>query len=182
MSTRLRLPAALLTTAIALSACGATASGTTGPLEVGPTAAPTATPEGLVHPTGPREIILRFDEAGGFVPVEWMASFGIEGQNPTNDPDNDGFTTAEEYISSTHPTNEVSFLRILRSWQANGTNYVEWESEGIDSELPDFVVESTDNLTNSFAPTGTVVRGATNTWMQAVPTGEKMFYRIQAGD
>jgi len=74
MSTPLRLPAALLTTAIALSACGATASGTTLPVDVGPTAAPTATPEGLVHPTGPREIILRLDETGGFVPVEWMAA------------------------------------------------------------------------------------------------------------
>ncbi len=78
MSTRLRLPAALLTTTIALSACGATPSGTTGPVDGGPTATPTATPDGtpdgITHPTGPKEIILRFDEAGGFVPVEWMAA------------------------------------------------------------------------------------------------------------
>ena len=74
MLTRLRLPAVLLTTAIALSACGATSSGTTVPVDVGPTAAPTATPDGITHPTGPREIILRLDEAGGFVPVEWMAA------------------------------------------------------------------------------------------------------------
>jgi hypothetical protein len=74
MSTRLRLPAALLVTATALSACGATASGTTGPVDVSPTPSPTAVPDGITHPTGPREIILRFDEAGGFVPIEWMAA------------------------------------------------------------------------------------------------------------
>lgn len=74
MSTRLRLPAALLVTAIALSACGATASGTTGPVDVGPTPSPTAAPDGITHPTGPKEIILRFDEVGGFVPIEWVAA------------------------------------------------------------------------------------------------------------
>lgn len=115
------------------------------------------------------------------VPVEWMAEFDIEGQSPDDDPDNDGFTTAQEYLSSTHPTNGTSYLRILRSWQAGGTNYIEWESEGIDQDLPDFIVESTFDLTIGFAPTGTVSRGATNTWMQATPTN-KMFYRIQAND
>lgn len=74
MLTRLRLPAAVLATAVAFSACGATASGTTGPIEADATSTPSATPDGITHPTGPEEIILRFDEAGGFVPIEWMAA------------------------------------------------------------------------------------------------------------
>jgi hypothetical protein len=74
MSIRLRLPAALVTTAILLSACSTTGSGTARPADTAPTPAPTATPAGLAHPTGANEIILRADEAGGFVPVEWMAA------------------------------------------------------------------------------------------------------------
>ena len=74
MSTRLRLHAALLTTAIALAACGATATGSAQPSAVAPTPVPSATAAGLAHPTGADEIILRFDEAGGFVPAEWMAA------------------------------------------------------------------------------------------------------------
>jgi hypothetical protein len=35
---------------------------------------PAATPEGLVHPTGPTDIILSYDQAGGFVPPEWLAA------------------------------------------------------------------------------------------------------------
>ena len=82
MSTRVRRHAALLALAIALSACGATASSSARPADSAapsdsapaPTAAPTASPEGLAHPTGATEIVLRADEAGGFVPVEWMTA------------------------------------------------------------------------------------------------------------
>ncbi len=74
MSTRLRRSAALLTLAIGLSACTATGSGTARPAGTDPTPPPTATPEGLAHPTGANEIILRADETGGFVPVEWIAA------------------------------------------------------------------------------------------------------------
>jgi hypothetical protein len=74
MSTRLRLPAAILATTITLTACSATGFGTAQPSAAAPTPAPSASPEGLAHPTGSNEIILRADEAGGFVPMEWMAA------------------------------------------------------------------------------------------------------------
>jgi len=74
MSTRVRLPTALLAIAMTLTACSATTPGTAQPSAVPPTTAPAATPEGLAHPTGATEIVLRFDEAGGFVPMEWMAA------------------------------------------------------------------------------------------------------------
>jgi hypothetical protein len=60
--------------AVAFSACTATGSGTARPADTDPTPPPTATPEGLAHPTGANEIILRADEGGGFVPVEWIAA------------------------------------------------------------------------------------------------------------
>lgn len=72
MSTRLRLPAVLLAAALGLAACGP--SGANPQPTASPTAAPTARASGLAHPTGAKEIVLRFDEAGGFVPVEWLAA------------------------------------------------------------------------------------------------------------
>jgi len=83
MSTRLLRLATTLVLAIALSACGAAGSGSARPGDSAPTPATgtvtaTATPTtdggSLAHPTGANEIVLRFDEAGGFVPVEWTAA------------------------------------------------------------------------------------------------------------
>ncbi|MEO5964415.1 MAG: hypothetical protein ABIR11_03030 [Candidatus Limnocylindrales bacterium] len=73
---RTRLPATLLIVAAASAACtgsGATPVPTTGGTSV-PTAAPSPTMDGLAHPTGATEIILRFDESGGFVPAEFLAA------------------------------------------------------------------------------------------------------------
>lgn len=70
MSKRFALPAGLLVLALVTAACGST--GASPGASSSPTASPT--PDGLVHPTGRTEIVLRFDEAGGFVPVEFFAS------------------------------------------------------------------------------------------------------------
>ena len=83
MSTRSWRPATILVLAIALSACGAAGSRSARPGDSVPTpatgtvtatATPTTDAGGLAHPTGANEIVLRFDEAGGFVPVEWTAA------------------------------------------------------------------------------------------------------------
>ncbi len=85
MSTRMRPPAALLTLAlltlaIALSACGAAGPASSLSVDEAPsptpasTPPPSPTPTGIAHPTGADEIVLRYDEAGGFVPVEWMSA------------------------------------------------------------------------------------------------------------
>jgi hypothetical protein len=72
--------ATVLAMAILLAACGATGSGTAAPTVTASTAAPSstpmppATPTGIVHPTGANEIVMRFDNGGGFVPIEWMAA------------------------------------------------------------------------------------------------------------
>jgi hypothetical protein len=76
MSKRLHLPIALLMTAATIAACtgggGAPTSQPTSSPVTEPT--PAATPEGLVHPTGPTDIILSYDLAGGFVAIEWLAA------------------------------------------------------------------------------------------------------------
>jgi len=75
MSTRSALPAALLLVALAAAACtGGASPGATSPASGPPSEAPAASIEGLSHPTGADEIILRFDEAGGFVPAEFVAA------------------------------------------------------------------------------------------------------------
>jgi hypothetical protein len=75
MSKRTTLPAVVLLLALGTAACSAagSAGGTAG--SPSPTAEPaTPTPAGIAHPTGADEIILRYDEVGGFVPVEFIAS------------------------------------------------------------------------------------------------------------
>ena len=85
MSKRLLRPTTILAMAIALSACGAAGSGSARPGDSAPTPAtgtvpatatvtPTTAAGGLAHPIGANEIVLRFDEAGGFVPAEWTAA------------------------------------------------------------------------------------------------------------
>lgn len=77
MSKRTTIPAAvlLLLLAIGTAACSNAGSGGTTGGGPSPTADPaTPTPAGIAHPTGADEIILRYDEVGGFVPVEFMAS------------------------------------------------------------------------------------------------------------
>ena len=80
MSKRLLLPTTLLLATVGIAACSGggapTASpppGVTGSPGV-PTAAPSDPATGIIHPTGADEVVLRFDEAGGFVPVEWLAA------------------------------------------------------------------------------------------------------------
>lgn len=114
------------------------------------------------------------------VPLWWLdSSSGVTtNSDPSADPDHDGFTTKEEWMASTDPGNSNSYLRISRTWQANGTNYVQWESVNIDSELPPFDMMTTTDLVNTaFSPAGTVVRGATNLWMEPIPAAGT-FYKV----
>jgi hypothetical protein len=73
---RLRLGLATATALLlATAACSPAApSGSPGP-SAGPTTAPTPTRvTGIEHPTGARDIVLRFEEGGGFVPIDFLAT------------------------------------------------------------------------------------------------------------
>ena len=77
MSTRMQLPVSMLLAALAVGACSASGSGGgASPVPAGTpgaTGAPTVV-DGIVHPTGASDIVLRLDESGGFVPAEFLAA------------------------------------------------------------------------------------------------------------
>ncbi len=69
------LPAAALVLVLGVAGCGtpvATGAPSGGPASSPGPASPTL--DGIPHPTGAAEIVLRFDEAGGFVPAEFFAA------------------------------------------------------------------------------------------------------------
>lgn len=78
------LPTALVLLALSAAACtggGAAASPSSGAAGGSPTGTPRLDPtpavtpsDYLAHPSGPTDIILSFDEGGGFVPIEFLAA------------------------------------------------------------------------------------------------------------
>ncbi|HET7829377.1 MAG TPA: hypothetical protein VFL03_07450 [Candidatus Limnocylindrales bacterium] len=74
MSTRTTLPVTTLVVALFVAACS---SGSSGGAPAGASSPPAATESlisGIAHPTGAEEIVLRVDESGGFVPMEFIAA------------------------------------------------------------------------------------------------------------
>ncbi len=81
MSNRAFLPAAALFVALGAAACTGAGAPSATPAPTGaptdapsPTATPTPVIEGIAHPTGASDIVLRYDSAGGFVPPEFLAA------------------------------------------------------------------------------------------------------------
>ena len=66
--------AAVTSLLLVLAACStAGPTGTPGP-SAGPSTAPPTIPAGIEHPTGAKDIVLRFEEGGGFVPIDFLAT------------------------------------------------------------------------------------------------------------
>ncbi|HET9851135.1 MAG TPA: hypothetical protein VFP56_01360 [Candidatus Limnocylindrales bacterium] len=68
---------ALLIATLAACSAAATPSATPGATS-GPTTGPSPSPTartGLEHPTGAQDVVLRFEESGGFVPIEYNATY-----------------------------------------------------------------------------------------------------------
>lgn len=82
MSKRLYLPAALILATATLAACTGGGAGTplASPATGQPSASaaapstPAASPQGLAHPTGATDVILSYDQSGGFVMPEFLAA------------------------------------------------------------------------------------------------------------
>jgi hypothetical protein len=73
--------AALVVLAIVVTACaglsGSVSSRPSAPASTPPSSAPTSTPgaiPAIEHPTGATDVVLRFEEGGGFVPMEFSAT------------------------------------------------------------------------------------------------------------
>ncbi len=112
------------------------------------------------------------------VPVWWLAQHGLS--DPDGNPDSDPFTSGEEWLSSTDPTNEASFFVITDSYQADGSNFFEWVCSGVDTSLPPIGVFRSMNLTNGFSNVASVARSeGTNVWGELAPSNQ-VFYQITA--
>lgn len=78
MSNRLALPAVLFLAALGVAACssgGASApSAGSSPSPESPSTAPSPNVGAIAHPTGADEIVLRYEDVGGFTPPEWQAA------------------------------------------------------------------------------------------------------------
>jgi hypothetical protein len=81
MSIRAAIPASfLLAVAIGAAACssgGAAPAAQSSPgasSPANPTTVPSPSLDGIAHPTGADEVVLRFEDAGGFTPPEWQAA------------------------------------------------------------------------------------------------------------
>ncbi|HET7691852.1 MAG TPA: hypothetical protein VFM44_02055 [Gemmatimonadota bacterium] len=71
-----RTIAAIATLLVVVAACSGSAGAPSTPAADSPDSSPAASPEaeGLTHPMGSDEIVLRMDEGGGFVPIEFNAT------------------------------------------------------------------------------------------------------------
>lgn len=128
-----------------------------------------------------------FKPAGTGNWTDWLGDAGLEeGADPNGDPDGDLSSNLEEHIASTHPTNGNFRFEVSNIWKANGTNYVQWYSIFVDTNLPPFGIQATTNLMEDFALTGSYQRVAgtgdeivTNTWSEAAPAWP-VYYRVVA--
>ncbi len=106
------------------------------------------------------------------VPTWWMAHHDIEGQEPSQ-------AVTDSWIASQDPRSNTEF-KITRTWQANGTNYVEWICTGIDPDLPPIDIQKSSGLANGFSIVDSKAREeGTNTWSEAAPASAT-FYRVSA--
>lgn len=120
-----------------------------------------------------------------FVSHAWLAALNSDWTNAyetaaTNDYDEDGFFTWEEYWSGTDPRDKDSFLQI-DAVQYDGSNVVlQWRHAEVDPSIPPIAIERTTNLeTGRWTHVGEKdPLGGTNTWFMPSPDGA--FYRIVA--
>lgn len=116
------------------------------------------------------------------VPHAWLASIYPDWTNDyeaaaTNDYDNDGFSTWEEYWCGTNPTNGNSFLKI-DAVRYDGSNVViEWQHDQVGA-IPAIAIEaSTDLVVGAWVVSDqkAPVNGM-NSWSNS--TAQMLFYRL----
>ncbi len=121
-------------------------------------------------------------------PQSWFDDTGVDEGDVDNDLRGDGMTPRQAWLASTHPTDTNFSFRVVDVWRANGTNYIEWLSVYVDTNLPPFGIYARTNLMNgAYDLIGTYPRVAgaqpedvvTNIWYQAAPT-HPVYYRVYA--
>jgi hypothetical protein len=117
------------------------------------------------------------------IPYTWLSDVGITNEFTaavTNDPDGDGFTTAEEYWSGTDPFSAASYLHISTVAFSGGNVQLGWYHDRVDSNIPPLRVQVRTNLfhgswQNAEANTNAPMSGL-NSW-ETLHTGPR-FYRL----
>jgi hypothetical protein len=71
---KIRLPLATVTLTLVAAACSSAGAATAPPSANGGSPTPAPTQSGVDHPSGATDIVLRMDEGGGFVPIDFAAS------------------------------------------------------------------------------------------------------------
>lgn len=117
------------------------------------------------------------------VPHRWLAEIYPDWTNnfesaATNDWDNDGFTTAEEYLAGTCPTNANSFLHIASARIVGDQLQMDWMHDQVYPDLPPIAIQRRDSLSSGYwehagqySPTNGV-----NTWSGSI--APQAFYRL----
>jgi hypothetical protein len=117
------------------------------------------------------------------VPTEWLAATVPASTNnyetaAVADPDNDGYTTAQEYWSGTDPLNAGSYLK-LDSIELTGTNaLLKWSHSRVDTGIPPITIQARSNLVSgTWGDIGTQTpTNGVNTW--TLGSSVQGFYRL----
>ena len=120
-------------------------------------------------------------------PYSWLGSYFTNNYDvaETNDVDNDGLLTWEEYVTGTDPTNQASVFAVLNQGYLNASNYIVWygtTNSGVTNAFgmyrgTNLIINTWNLITKSIArnPTGT------NTWWDTnAPASVPVFYRPMA--
>lgn len=126
--------------------------------------------------------------SGDDPPASWLLNTGIDSADLDSNLRGDGMTPREAWLASTDPTNTTFSFRITDVRHDGGTNYVEWVSVFVDTNLPPFgILARTNLLDTTYDQRGTRERKAgvtphtpyTNMWWEAAPA-YPIFYRLAA--
>ena len=71
---KIRLPLSAVTLTLFVAACSSAGAATAPPSSQGSSPTPQPTQSGIDHPTGATDVVLRMEEGGGFVPIDFAAS------------------------------------------------------------------------------------------------------------
>lgn len=121
-------------------------------------------------------------------PYLWLGSYFTNNYDDaeTNDADNDGLLTWEEYVTGTDPTNQASVFAILNQGYLNASNYIVWYGTTNSGVTNDFGMYRATNLGSAASwnlVTKTIPRAptGTNTWWDTnAPASVPVFYRPMA--
>ena len=120
------------------------------------------------------------DEETDGLPNSWWSQYGITGTDRVSsaDPDNDGFTNAQENALGTDPTSAASRFAANSPERTGDSITISWSSVSGKT----YQLQSKSNLTDQWADVGdpvpAAIEGATTS--QTLPaSGTKHFYRVR---